>query len=88
MPEDTRLCPDALSILKNEPMISPGEDGIKGLELGNAIMMAGLTRKPVDFPVDGDAYDKMIKELAEKYGGKKQVQSKGESQANMAASFR
>jgi hypothetical protein len=78
----------ARAILKNEPLISPGIEGIRGLELGNAMMMAGLTRKPVDFPVDGDAYDAMIKDLAAKYGGKKKVEAKAESTANMASSFR
>ncbi len=78
----------ARAILKDEPLLSPGIEGIKGLELGNAIMMAGLTRKPVDFPVNGDAYDALLKDLAKQYGGKKQLQSKTDATANMASSFR
>lgn len=75
------------AILQNEPLISPGVEGIRGLELGNAMLMAGLRRQPVDFPVDGDAFDKMIDELAKTYGGKKQLQSDGAAVVEMGKSF-
>src|SRR5688500_8770945 len=76
------------AILKNEPLIGPGEDGLKGLEIGNAMLMAGVTRKPVDLPLDGDAYDALLKELTQKYGGKKQVQAPAATPgADMSASF-
>ena len=51
------------AILKDEPLIAPGEEGVKGLELGNAMLMAGLTRKPVELPLDGDAYEAFLKDL-------------------------
>lgn len=77
------------AIVKDEPLISPGQEGIKGLELGNAMMMSGLTRKAVDLPLDGDAYDAFIKEMTEKYGGKKKLATKtSDATPNMAASFR
>ena len=40
-------------IRRGEPMLAPGVEGVRGLELGNAIQMAGLTRKSVDLPLDG-----------------------------------
>ena len=53
------------------PMMAEGVEGIRGLELGNAIMMAGLTGKPVDLPVDGDAFDAFIEDMKKTYGGRK-----------------
>ncbi|HEY1683231.1 MAG TPA: Gfo/Idh/MocA family oxidoreductase [Tepidisphaeraceae bacterium] len=75
------------AILKNEPLISPGIEGIRGLELGNAMLMAGLRSKPVDFPVDGDAFDVMLVELAKTYGGKKQLQNQTTAVVDMGKSF-
>ena len=70
----------------NSELIAPGPEGVKGLEIGNAIMMSGLTRKPVELPVDGAAYDAFIEDMARKYGGKKTLQTKT-AQADLAASF-
>lgn len=74
------------AILRDEPLISPGEEGIKGLEIGNAMLMSGITRKPVDLPIDGDAFDAFIKDLTQKYGGRKKLDVR-EAQANMGESF-
>jgi predicted dehydrogenase len=75
-------------ILKDEPLISPGVEGVRGLELGNAMLMAGITGKPVDFPMDGPAYDALLKDLAKKYGGKKQVKGEAGVSTDMGASMR
>jgi len=75
------------SILKGEPLIAEGVDGVKGLELGNAMMLSGLTRKAVDLPVNGDEYQQFLQEMAVRYGGKKTI---GERKAvvNMDSSFK
>jgi predicted dehydrogenase len=70
----------------NESLLAPGPDGIRGLELGNAIMMSGLTGKAVEIPVDGDAYDAFIKDMAKKHGGRKKLTTQAAT-ADMAASF-
>lgn len=75
------------AILKDEPLISPGTDGVKGLEIGNATLMAGLTRTPIDLPLDGDRYERFIQELAAKYAGKKTLQSRPQTATDFAASF-
>lgn len=77
----------AQAVLNNEPLIAPGIEGVRGLELGNAMLMAGLTGKPVDFPVDGEAYEAMLKQLAKKYGGKKQLQTDTSALVEMNQSF-
>jgi len=77
------------AILKDEPLICPGIDGVKGLEIGNAMLMSGITRRPVELPIDGGAYEAMIKELAQKYGGRKiaGAHAGAAPQSSMASSF-
>jgi predicted dehydrogenase len=74
------------AVQSDEPLIAPGADGAKGLEIGNAMLMAGVTRKPVDLPLDGDAYEQLLKDLHRQYGGKKTLQTRA-VQADMASSF-
>jgi predicted dehydrogenase len=75
------------AVLKNEPLISPGVEGARGLEIGNAMLMAGLTRRPVDLPLDGDAYEQFLKDMQKQYGGKKSLQTEAVSPGDMASSF-
>ncbi len=74
------------AILRDEPLIAPGVEGVRGLEIGNAMLMAGVTRTPVDLPVDGDKFDALLKELAARYGGKKTLAPR-EAKVDMAASY-
>jgi len=75
------------SILTDSPLGAEGVEGVRGLELGNAMLMAGLTRKPVELPMDGDAYDQFLLDLAKQYGGKKTLQVKDVASGNMAGTF-
>ena len=63
-------------ILNGEPLLAHGTEGIRSLEIGNAILMSGITRKPVDLPMDGAAYDAFLAELIRKYSGKKTLSVK------------
>jgi predicted dehydrogenase len=63
------------AVLNDEPLIAPGVEGARGLEIGNAMLMAGLTRRAVELPVDGDVYDGFLKELIGTHGGKKTLQA-------------
>jgi predicted dehydrogenase len=77
------------AIREGKPLIAPGEDGVKQLELGNTMLMAGLSRKAVDLPLDGDAYEAFIQELDRKYGGRKKVTAlAGGATSDMASSFK
>ena len=49
--------------------------------------MAGLTRRPVELPLDGEAYDLFLKEMQRQYGGKKSLQTRTVSPGDMASSF-
>jgi len=73
------------AILTGSPLLAPGEEGVRGLEIGNAMLQSAMTRKPVDLPIDGDAYDQLIKDLEKQYGGKKTLQTK-EAVVDMSAS--
>jgi predicted dehydrogenase len=77
------------AVLKDEPLMAPGEEGAKGLEIGNAMLMAGITRTPVELPLDGDAFESFLADLTKKYGGRKQLQPAAASAAgaDMSASF-
>jgi predicted dehydrogenase len=45
------------------PLIASAEEGLRSLEMGNAMLFSGLTGKPVDLPIDGDAYEAKLNEL-------------------------
>jgi predicted dehydrogenase len=64
------------AILRNTPLLGPGIEGVRGLEIGNAILMAGITRQPVELPLNGEDYDALLKDLTQKYGGKKTLTAK------------
>ena len=56
------------AILKKDKSLLVAEaiEGINGLELGNAMLMSGLTGEAIDIPTPRAKYDKMLKELAAK----------------------
>jgi len=85
--EHQRLTENFVSaILRGTPMLGPGVEGVNGLEIGNAMMMSGLTRKPVELPIDGDVYDAFLQDMAKKFGGRKTLDTKAVA-VDMNASF-
>jgi predicted dehydrogenase len=52
------------AILTGAPLIAAGVDGIRGLTLGNAIMLSAFLKQPVDVPFDDALYAQQIAELA------------------------
>ena len=71
---------------KADRLIAPATEGIHGLELGNAMLMSGLTQQPVELPTDREAYDALLKELI----AKSTFQKAGvtdEEPANLVGSF-
>lgn len=75
------------AIQKGDALIAPGTDGLRQLELGNAILMAALTRKSTELPLDANAYDQFIGDVTKQYGGKKTLKADPNATVNMAASF-
>jgi predicted dehydrogenase len=74
------------SILRGDQLVADGREGVKGLEIGNAMLLSGVKRKPVELPLDAAEYDNFIKELIATYGGKKAVKAKGPVKTDLAAS--
>jgi predicted dehydrogenase len=71
----------------NTDLYAEGTEGVRGLEIGNAMMMSGLQRRPVTLPLDGAAYDAFLLEMAAKYGGRKTVGPTATAAVDMSASF-
>ena len=53
------------AILRNEPLIAGGEEGINGLTLSNAMHLSAFLGKPVEIPFDEKLYyDELMKRVA------------------------
>jgi len=63
----------ARAILKDEKLISPGEEGLMSVEFINACILSAKTNKPVRLPVNRKAYDTLMKKLIAKSKVKKAV---------------
>ena len=76
----------ANAILKGEKLIAPLAEGIRGLELGNAMLMSGLKKLPVTLPIDSAAYAEMLQQLIDgsKRGAKEVKSDKNE---NMSSTY-
>ncbi len=75
------------AVRTGSPLLAPGSEGIRGLEIGNAMLMSGLTRRPVELPLDGAAFDEFLSEMTKKYVGRKTLSPRVNEVANVADSF-
>jgi predicted dehydrogenase len=50
----------ARRILSGEKLVAPGEEGIRSLELANAVWLSAHLRKPVKLPISRRAYDEFL----------------------------
>ena len=55
----------AAAVLGKAELIAPLEEGIRGLELGNAMLYSGLKDVTVNMPLDSQAYAEMLAKLVE-----------------------
>ncbi len=53
----------ARAILYGEPLIAPGEVGLKSLELANAITLSSYADRPVKLPLDRAEFNELIEHL-------------------------
>lgn len=51
------------AILNDAPLIAPGEEGIKSVELSNAMLYSSMKDTTVDMPLDGKAFEKLLNGL-------------------------
>ncbi|MDQ0061041.1 Gfo/Idh/MocA family protein [Paenibacillus harenae] len=64
------------AILRDEPLIAPGEEGIKGLMLSNAMLLSTWTDNWVDLPIDEEKFYEYLQERMANSKFKKEVASK------------
>jgi predicted dehydrogenase len=53
----------AEAILDGAPLIAPGAEGIRSVELANAMLYSTFTGETVELPLDGEAYERKLNEL-------------------------
>jgi predicted dehydrogenase len=51
------------AIQKGEPLIAPAQEGIKSVELANAMIYSSMKDQTVELPLDGKAYETMLEGL-------------------------
>ena len=51
------------AIMTGAPLIAPAEEGIRSVELANAMLFSTLQGRPVDLPLDGAAFEVELKRL-------------------------
>ncbi len=55
----------ARAIRLGEPLVATGEDGLRALELANAMHLSGFRKTPVSLPLDRGAVDQLFDDLRE-----------------------
>ncbi len=79
----TRNFADA--ILKGAPLIAPGEEGIKGLSISNAMHLSSWTDSWVDFPLDENLF---FEKLQQKIANSKFIKPATETTQSTEGTFR
>ena len=65
----------AANILRGEPLVAGGEEGINGLSISNAMHMSAWTGKEVQLPIDDEVYYQMLMERVKTSRRKENVSS-------------
>jgi predicted dehydrogenase len=73
------------AILDGAPLIAPAAEGLKSVELGNAMLYSSLTGRTVSMPLDGRAYERALRKLIKTSTYVKQTVQ--QAAADMNASF-
>ena len=64
----------AANILRGEPLVASGEEGINGLMLSNAMHLSSWLGKPVTLPIDEELFLEKLNELRQSSAKKENVQ--------------
>lgn len=74
------------AVLDGAPLIAPGADGLKSVELANAMVHSSLLGQTVELPLDGAAWEQQLQRLIADSRFHKEVRET--AAADFAASFR
>ena len=66
------------AILDGTPLIAPAEEGIRSVELANAMVYSSLEGRMVELPLDGAAYEARLQQLIAESTFEKQTDSSAE----------
>ena len=77
----------ALAIKTGSPLIAPASDGIEAVMLGNAILYSSLEKKPVEMPMDEEAYAAKLADLAKGSRYNKKAPAAGAPASDFSKSF-
>ena len=72
------------AILRGEPLIADGAEGINGLTISNAMHLSSWLRRPVELPLDEDLF---LRELNKKIASSKVKKSGGDRTLSVDGSF-
>jgi predicted dehydrogenase len=61
------------AIVKGTPLLAPGEEGLKGVEIANAMYLSSWLKQMIELPVDADLYFEKLQEKIENSTTKKTV---------------
>lgn len=75
------------AILTGAPLIAPAEEGIRSVELANAMLFSSLQGKTVDLPLDAAAYEAELMRLIAESKFQKQAPAAEAVETDMQASF-
>lgn len=73
------------AIIDGTPLIANAEEGLRSVELANAMLYSSFTGQTIDLPIDGEEYEKKLKELIASSTFEKKV-TKGKTD-DMQSSF-
>jgi predicted dehydrogenase len=76
------------AILDGKPLIAPAEEGLRSVELANAMLFSSMQGKAVEMPLDGKAYERQLKKLIAGSGSKPKKAVKKIKNVDMNASFK
>jgi predicted dehydrogenase len=77
----------ANAIMNGETLIAPAGEGLNSVMLANAIMMSSFEGKPIDLPLDADAYERKLLSLIEASTFTKAAPKHAPSDSDLSKSF-
>ena len=73
------------ALLHGTPLLAPGEEGVNGLNISNAMYLSSWLNRPVELPVDQELYWNELQKRIAASKGEKVVRKVGDS--DFASSF-
>ncbi len=76
------------AVLDGKALIAPAEEGIRSVELANAMLLSSFTDTTVALPMDASAFEHLLSERIARSGPKKDIRLSDPNLEDFAKSFR